>query len=81
MSFRRLKKISIYSKHKGFLFLVSILFLFKSYNLIEIGKTTNVFTQESKVKSEPNLRSEESFRLHEGAEEQALDTINKCKKN
>ena len=34
-----------------------------------------VFAKESKVKSEPNVRSEESFRLHEGTKLQVIDTI------
>ena len=34
-----------------------------------------VFAKESKVKSEPNVRSEEAFRLHEGTKLQVTDTI------
>ena len=42
--------------------------------------TALVFAQESKIKSEPNVRSEESFRLHEGTKVQVLDTIGEWKK-
>ena len=53
----------------------SILFAFHKYNLDKNNKPAIVFSQESKVKSEPNLRSEESFRLHEGTKVQVLDTV------
>lgn len=59
---------------------VSVLFAFHSYNLGKIDKPAIVFAQESKIKSEPNVRSEESFRLHEGTKVQVLDTIGEWKK-
>ena len=59
---------------------VSVLFAFHSYNLKEIDKPAIVFAQESKVKSEPNVRSEEAFRLHEGTKVQVLDTIGEWRK-
>ncbi len=58
----------------------SLLFAFHKYNLDEKDNPAIVFAQESKVKSEPNLRSEESFRLHEGTKVQVLDTVNNWKK-
>ena len=39
-----------------------------------------MFSQEALVKSEPNLRSEEAFRLHEGTKVQILDTVKNWKK-
>lgn len=59
---------------------ISVLFAFNNYNLGKIDKPAIVFAQESKVKSEPNLRSEESFRLHEGTKVQVLDTIGKWRR-
>ena len=63
-----------------FLCCVALLFAFHKYNLDKKNKPAIVFAQESKVKSEPNLRSEESFRLHEGTKVQILDTVNSWKK-
>lgn len=63
-----------------FLLCVSLLFAFHKFNLENKDNPAIVFAQESKVKSEPNLRSEESFRLHEGTKVQVLDTINKWRK-
>lgn len=54
-----------------------------AFNKYEIDKKDNpaiVFAQESQVKAEPNLRSEESFRLHEGTKVQVLDTVKNWKK-
>jgi len=39
-----------------------------------------VFAEEIKVKTEPNQRSEESLRLHEGTKVQVIDTLNNWKK-
>lgn len=63
-----------------FLLCASLLFTFHKYNLDKKNKPAIIFAQESKVKSEPNLRSEESFRLHEGTKVQVLDIINDWKK-
>ena len=57
--------------------------LFFAFNKFSIDKNHNpaiVFSQEALVKSEPNLRSEESFRLHEGTKVQILDTVKNWKK-
>jgi tetratricopeptide (TPR) repeat protein len=59
---------------------ITLLFAFHKFNLVKRDKPAIVFAQESKVKSEPNTRSEESFRLHEGAKVQILDTVNNWKK-
>lgn len=63
-----------------FLVCITLLLAFHKYNLDRLDRPAIVFVQESKVKSEPNLRSEESFRLHEGTKVQVLDTVKKWKK-
>ena len=63
-----------------FLILVSLAFAFHKYNLDKLDNPAIVFAQETKVKNEPNLRSEEAFRLHEGTKVQVLDTIENWKK-
>lgn len=63
-----------------FLILVSLAFAFHKYNLDRLDNPAIVFAQETKVKNEPNLRSEEAFRLHEGTKVQVLDTIENWKK-
>ena len=59
---------------------MSLVFAFHKFNIDKNNKPAIVFAQESKVKSEPNSRSEESFRLHEGTKVQVLDTVNNWKK-
>ena len=63
-----------------FLCCITLLFAFHKYDLEKNNKPAIIFAQESKIKSEPNLRSEESFRLHEGTKVQVLDTIGEWKK-
>ena len=63
-----------------FLMLGSLVSAFHKYNLDQSDNPAIVFAQESKVKSEPNLRSEEAFRLHEGTKVQVLDTVENWKK-
>lgn len=63
-----------------FLCCLAVIFAFHKYDLDKNDKPAIVFAQESKIKSEPNLRSEESFRLHEGTKVQVLDTIAEWKK-
>jgi uncharacterized protein YgiM (DUF1202 family) len=59
---------------------VALLFAFHKFNLDKKDKPAIVFAQESKVKNEPNSRSEESFKLHEGTKVQVLDTVKNWKK-
>ena len=59
---------------------ISLAFAFHKYNLDKNDQPAIVFVQESKVKSEPNTRSEEAFRLHEGTKVQVLDTVKNWKK-
>ncbi len=58
----------------------TVVLAFYKYNLDKKDNPAIIFAQESKIKSEPNLRSEESFRLHEGTKVQVLDTIGEWKK-
>jgi tetratricopeptide (TPR) repeat protein len=53
---------------------------FHKYNLDKNDKPAIVFAKESQIKSEPNLRSTEAFKLHEGTKVQILDTVNNWKK-
>ncbi|RXJ52556.1 SH3 domain-containing protein [Gelidibacter gilvus] len=53
---------------------------FNNYHLVKNDQPAIVFAKESQVKSEPNLRSSESFKLHEGTKVQILDTVNNWKK-
>jgi len=59
---------------------VALAFAFQKYALDKKDKPAIVFAQESKVKSEPNLRSEESFRLHEGTKVQVIDSVDNWRK-
>ncbi|WMI66812.1 tetratricopeptide repeat protein [Aestuariibaculum sp. YM273] len=59
---------------------ISVSLAFHKYALDKKDRPAIVFVQESKVKSEPNNRSEESFRLHEGTKVQILDTVEDWKK-
>lgn len=59
---------------------VSLLFAFHKYNLVKKDNPAIIFAQESKIRSNPNNRSEESFRLHEGTKVQVLETYNDWKK-
>ncbi len=58
----------------------ALAFTFHNYNLVQKDKAAIVFAQESQVKSEPNLRSDEAFILHEGTKVQILDTVSNWKK-
>ena len=62
------------------LMFVTLAFAFHKHNLDKNNNPAIVFAQESKVKSDPNNRSEESFRLHEGTKVQVLETYNDWKK-
>lgn len=59
---------------------VTLLFAFHKYNLDKGDKPAIIFAKESLIKSAPNNRSEESFKLHEGTKVQILDTVNNWKK-
>jgi len=63
----------------SFTFLVlacsALAFTFHNYNLDQKDNPAIVFSKESQVKSEPNLRSDEVFTLHEGTKVQVLEGV------
>ena len=59
---------------------VTVSLAYHKYNLERNDKPAIVFAKEAQIKSEPNLRSAEAFRLHEGTKVQILDTVNNWKK-
>ena len=63
----------------GFAFL-TLLFAFNKHSLDKKDRPAIVFAKESQVKSEPNFRSEEAFKLHEGTKVHILDSVNNWKK-
>lgn len=63
-----------------FVAVISVIIAFHKYNLYKNDNEAIVFAQESTVKNEPNIRSNEVFRLHEGTKVKILDTINNWKK-
>lgn len=63
-----------------FVGLLGIFFAFRQYDYIQNNQFAIIFAQETVVKSEPNLRSEEVFELHEGTKVQVTETVNDWKK-
>ena len=63
-----------------FLAIVSVVIAFHKYKVYQNDKEAIVFAQEATIKNEPNARSSEVFRLHEGTKVKILDTINHWKK-
>ncbi len=59
---------------------ISLTFAFHKYNIDKKDNPAIIFAQESKVRSDPNSKSEESFRLHEGTKIQVLESYNNWKK-
>ena len=62
-----------------FLAIFSVVIAFHKYNLSKKDQPAIVFAQETVIKSEPNKRSQELFRLHEGTKVQIIDTVNQWK--
>jgi tetratricopeptide (TPR) repeat protein len=60
--------------------IVALVFAFHKFKLVSKDQPAIVFAQETKIKSEPNLRSLEAFVLHEGTKVQVLDTVSNWKK-
>ncbi len=60
--------------------LFGVFFAFTQYNYIKNNQFAIIFAQETTIKSEPNLRSEEVFELHEGTKVQVTETVNDWKK-
>jgi len=60
--------------------LFGIFFAFKQNSFINNNQYAIIFAQETTIKSEPNLRSEEVFELHEGTKVKVTETVNDWKK-
>jgi len=60
--------------------LFSVFFAFRQYNFKKNNQYAIIYVQETTIKSEPNLRSEEVFQLHEGTKVKVTETINDWKK-
>ncbi len=63
-----------------FVGIFGIVFAFNQYNTLKNEQFAIIFSQEAIVKSEPNLRSEEVFELHEGTKVNVTETVNNWKK-
>lgn len=59
---------------------LGLFFAFRQYNFVQNNKYAIVFAKETVVKSEPNLRSEATFELHEGTKLRVIDAVNDWKK-
>lgn len=59
---------------------VALAFAFNKYNTDKDNNPAIIFAQESEVKTEPNLRSEVAFTLHEGTKVQVTSTVEDWKK-
>ncbi|MBT8395113.1 MAG: tetratricopeptide repeat protein [Flavobacteriaceae bacterium] len=55
--------------------LVLLVFAYKKESMDKKYNPAIVFSQESLVRTDPNLSGEEAFRLHEGTKVQVLDTV------
>ncbi|MEW7289436.1 SH3 domain-containing protein [Aquimarina sp. 2304DJ70-9] len=63
-----------------FIGILGVAFAYNQYNFLKNNQFAIVFAQETNIKSEPNLRSEEVFELHEGTKVQVTETVNNWKK-
>lgn len=59
-----------------FISFVSLFFAFQKQTLDKKDNPAIVFSQESDVKTEPNLRSESAFQVHEGTKVQVIESYN-----
>lgn len=75
------KRVMFLTSNFSLVLAILALFLaFHKFRLVSNDRPAIVFAQETKIKSEPNLRSVEAFVLHEGTKVQVLDTVNNWKK-
>ncbi len=56
-----------------FLCVMTLTLAFQKYNYVQNDKAAIVFAQEAEVKTDPNLRSETAFSLHEGTKVQIVE--------
>lgn len=74
------KRIAFLGSVFGMLFLmVSLALAFNKFKLERNDNPAIVFASKSQVKTEPNLRSEDAFELHEGTKVQVADSIGEWK--
>lgn len=59
-----------------FMAFITVFFAFQKSAIDKKNNPAIVFSQESDVKTEPNLRSESAFQLHEGTKIQVIETYN-----
>ena len=75
------KKLSFIA---SFLFLMSslccLIFAFQNQKLFDNSNPAIVFAKTSEIKSEPNLRSNKAFELHEGTKVNVLEEVDNWKK-
>lgn len=75
--YARRKRIALISSILALLIsLISVVFGFMAYTDFEANQPAIVFADEVVVKSEPNKRSQEVFRLHEGTKLQVSEELN-----
>jgi len=53
--------------------LIALAFAFQKYEFVQNENAAIVFSQESEVRTDPNLRSETAFNLHEGTKVQIVE--------
>ena len=58
-----------------FLGLVTFIFAFQKYDFAQNDRGAIVFAQETEVRTDPNLRSETAFNLHEGTKVQIIENF------
>jgi tetratricopeptide (TPR) repeat protein len=76
-NYARRKRIALISSILALLIsLISIVFGFMAFNDYKADQPAIVFADEVIVKSEPNKRSQEVFRLHEGTKLQVSEELN-----
>lgn len=63
-----------------FFAIIAVVFAYVEYNAYQAERYAIVFAKEASVKSEPNLKSQEAFELHEGTKVNVLDELNQWKK-
>tara|TARA_R110002051_G_scaffold82832_1_gene147292 strand:+ start:7403 stop:8161 length:759 start_codon:yes stop_codon:yes gene_type:complete len=63
-----------------FLGIITIIIAYSKYSEFNADQPAIIFQQEVIVKSEPNKRSDETFRLHEGTKVKVLEQLNDWKK-
>lgn len=81
MTYSTIKKRFAFITSNIFLFLavISLVIAFHKFNVAKKDKPAIIFAQETVIKSEPNNRSQELFRLHEGTKIQIIDTVSQWK--